>query len=268
MGEQGQENKDLQNHWQRQEKVEKKQIEVSDRTRVEPGRFLMRKTIVCLGLVASVAMVMAGPAWASRKQLAKRIEQATEYFQDLMEAPDYSIPQTLLQTCRGVIIIRQYKAGFVVGVKGGAGVVLVRDEKSKVWSPPAFVASGEGSFGFQIGGQAIDAVLLIMNREGMEMLARSKFKIGVDASAAVGPVGRDAAAKISPGTAILVYSRTRGLYAGAAFEGGVLVSDDKANEEFYGKKGITLRDILFRGAVKMPGEALPLVELLQKYASP
>jgi len=224
----------------------------------------MRKTVLyTLAFFLTVNVSLQ----AAPKELVRRLEKARQYLVTLMEAPDYSIPQTLLQSCYGIIILRQYRAGFLLGVKGGTGVVLVRDKKSKLWSPPAFVASGEGSFGFQIGGQAVDCVLLIMNEEGMEMLSKTKFKIGVDASAAIGPVGRDVAAKVSPGTAVLVYSRTRGAYAGASFEGGFLVSDDKANEEFYGKKGISLRDILFRQAVPMPKEALPLVEVLQKYSS-
>lgn len=226
---------------------------------------MAKKLLVGIGLMW---LVGGNFLWASQKELTKRIESAREYLKDLMAAPDRAIPQALLQDCKGVLVLRQYKAGFVLGVKGGVGVVLVKDENTRQWSPPAFITAGEGSFGFQIGGQAIDSVFLIMNKEGMDMLIKSKFKIGVDASAAVGPVGRDAAAKVSPGTAILVYSRAKGLYAGATFEGGFLVSDDKANEEFYKMPGISVRDILFRNRVKMPKVAKPLVADLERYSAP
>ena len=205
---------------------------------------------------------------ASRKRLVERIESAGDYINDIMESPDTSIPEELLEECRGIAILRQYKAGFILGVKGGSGVVLVKDEKTKMWSPPAFVATAEGSYGFQIGGQSIDAILLIMNKDGLDMLLKSKFKIGVDASAAAGPVGRDVGAKISADTAILIYSRAKGAYVGITFEGGVFVSDDKANEEFYGIKNIKVRDILFRNRVKMPEEAKPLIDTLMKYTTP
>ena len=98
------------------------------------------------------------------------------------------------------------------------------------------------------------------------LLNKTKFKIGVDASAAVGPVGRDAEVKISPGTAILAYSRAKGLYAGAAFEGGLLLSDNTANENFYNMENISLQDILFDKKVNMPAEAKPLVDSLNSYS--
>lgn len=201
---------------------------------------------------------------ASRRQLVNRINDANQYIEDMMEAPDTAIPQELMSKCRGIIILRQYKAGFILGIKGGFGVALARDENTHEWSAPSFVKSGEGSFGVQIGGQAIDSILLIMNREGMEMLMKTNFKIGVDASAAAGPLGRDAAVKIGPGTAILVYSRAKGLYAGATFEGGMLLSDDDANERFYGKR-LSSKDILFDRKVQIPAEAGKLIETLKKY---
>jgi len=102
----------------------------------------------------------------------------------------------------------------------------------------------------------------------MKMLLKAKFKIGVDASAAIGPVGRDAAAKVSPGTAFLIYSRAKGLYAGASFEGGFLVTDDDANARFYGVEHIKAKEILFHGKVEMPAEARHLVAALERYSRP
>ena len=157
---------------------------------------------------------------ASKKKLNKRIERAINYLEETMETPDTAIPSFLLKKTHGVVIIRQYKAGFIFGVKGGAGVALKKDNKTGKWSAPSFVASAEGSFGFQIGAEAIDAILLIMNKSGVESLLKAKCKLGVDASIAAGPIGRDAEAKIGPDTAFLVYARAKGLYGGLTLEGG------------------------------------------------
>jgi len=225
---------------------------------------MLKKLLLIAFGVMLILMPAEGHA-AGRRQLIGRIDDATRYVEDIMEAPDTAIPMELLSQCRGVIILRQYRAGFIFGVKGGYGVALARDENTREWSAPAFIKAGEGSFGFQIGGQAIDSIFLIMNREGMEMLTKTNFKIGVDASAAAGPVGRDAEVKLGPGTAILVYSRAKGLYAGATFEGGLLLSDDDANETFYDKKGISIKDILFERKAAIPPEAGKLVETLKQY---
>jgi SH3 domain-containing YSC84-like protein 1 len=227
----------------------------------------MRRSAIQAVLAAAALVCAVQFAYGDSKgSLAKRINNAKAYLEELTEAPDTAIPQSLMADCRGLVILRQYKAGFVIGVKGGQGIVLMKDEKTKAWSAPAFIKNGEGSFGFQIGGQAIDAIFLIMNKQGVEMLMKTRFKVGVDASAAAGPVGRDAAASVGPGTAILVYSRAKGLYAGAVFEGGFLVSDDDANATFYDRKGITSEDILFGGSVPVPKEAKPLIRKLEEYA--
>ncbi|MCM8764498.1 MAG: lipid-binding SYLF domain-containing protein [Candidatus Omnitrophica bacterium] len=220
------------------------------------------KMIAC----AAVSIFIASSVFAAPpKTLVKRIDKAKEFLDDIMEAPDTEIPAALIEKCRGIVIMRQYKAGFIFGVKAGFGVALARDEKTGQWSPPAFVRAGEGSYGVQIGGQAVDSIFLIMNKEGMEMLIRTKFKLGVDGSVAAGPVGRDASAKLGPGTAILVYSRAKGLYAGATIEGGVILNDDEANQQFYGIKGLTAQDILFAGAVEVPESAKGLINALQFY---
>lgn len=226
-------------------------------------RFFMKEKILLCSMVLffAASCVFAAPPRA----LVKRIDMAKMFLDDIMEAPDTEIPAALIKQCRGVVIMRQYKAGFIFGVKGGYGVALVRDEETGEWSPPAFVKAGEGSYGVQIGGQAVDSILLIMNKEGMEMLIKTKFKLGVDGSVAAGPVGRDAAAKLGPGTAILVYSRAKGLYAGATIEGGLILNDNDANEKFYGVKGITTQDILFKKAVEMPDAAKDLINALKMY---
>ena len=221
-------------------------------------------------LVLSVAcclfLIVTSNAYAiTKEKLTDRINRSNNYLEEIMEIPETSIPSTLLKSCQGIIIMRQYNAGFIFGAKVGQGVALTRDIKMRKWSAPSFVASAEASFGFQIGGQMADAVILIMNRFGVESLLFSKFNIGVDASLALGPVGRDAEAKIGPNTAFLVYSKSKGLYGGLTFEGGFISQDDRANEQFYGKK-ISARTIL-RNDDDVPDEAKELIRTLEKYSN-
>jgi len=201
----------------------------------------------------------------SKKKLNDRIERYNNYLEEVMEIPDTAIPSKLLKSCKGILIMRQYKAGFIFGAKGGAGVALKRDIKTGKWSAPTFVSNAEGSFGFQAGGQAIDAILLIMNKSGVESLLMTKFKLGIDASFAVGPVGRDAEAKLGPDTAFLVYSKAKGFYGGASFEGGIITQNNRANKKFYGRK-VTVKEI-FKGEVDVPEEANALINTLERYCN-
>jgi SH3 domain-containing YSC84-like protein 1 len=200
----------------------------------------------------------------SKKKLNERIERANNYLEEIMVIPDTAIPSTLLKSCHGIVIIRQYRAGFIFGVKGGAGVALKKDIETGKWSAPAFVANAEGSFGLQIGGQAIDAILLIMNKSGLESMLKVKCKLGVDASIAAGPIGRDAEAKVGPDTAFLVYSKAKGFYGGLTLEGGIITQDNGANERFYDRK-VTVKEI-FRNEVDVPDEAKELIKTLEKYS--
>ncbi len=219
-------------------------------------------TLVLIGTLFAGASVNA----ASHEELRQRIFDADEYLRETMEAADTKIPQDLIKKARGIIIMRQYKFGFIFGARGGHGVALARDEKTGEWSAPAFVKTGEGSFGFQFGGQAVDTIYLIMNRKGMEILDRSRFRIGGDLSVAAGPFGRDGELKFSPETAILAYSRSKGLFAGAAFEGGWLWEDREANASFYNKEDLRSHEILFKRNVPVPSEARPLIQTLEKYS--
>ena len=230
------------------------------------GRTVMNAYVKKVPLLTALCFCLVASAFAaSRFEVVDKLEGYRRFFIDFQQAPDAAVPNDLLANCYGVIIMRQYKAGFVVGVKGGDGVILMHDRHTGGWSAPAFIRSAEGSFGFQIGGQANDAIILIMNQEGVDMLLKTRFKIGVDASAAAGPVGRDISAKIGPGTAFLTYSRSKGLYAGAAFEGGAILNHDTYNRAMYGVS-VGLRDILIDRRVPTPPEAGPIIETLQTFA--
>ncbi len=202
----------------------------------------MYKIKYVLLLICCFSLITSNVYAASKEKLNARIESASNYVEEIMEIPETGIPSNLMKSCHGIIIMRQYRAGFIFGAKVGMGVALKRDITTDKWSPPAFVTSGEASYGLQIGGQAIDAVILIMNRVGLESLLSMKGKVGVNASIAVGPVGRDTDAKVGWDTAFLVYSKAKGLYGGLTFEGGAITQDNRANEKFYGRK-VTVNEI-------------------------
>ncbi len=224
------------------------------------------KIKIVLSIACCIFLAVTSNVYAiTKEKLTDRINRSNNYLEEIMEIPETSIPSTLLKSCQGIIIIRQYNAGFIFGAKAGQGIALTRDIKTRKWSAPSFVASAEVSFGFQVGGQMADAVILIMNRFGVESLLFSKFKIGVDASLALGPVGRNTEAKIGPNTAFLVYSKSKGLYGGLTFEGGFISQDDRANEQFYGKK-ISARKIL-QNEDDIPDEAKGLIRTLEKYSN-
>lgn len=166
----------------------------------------------------------------------ERLKTATTVLEEIMAAPDSAIPQGILKNAEAIAIIpNTIKAGFIFGGHRGKGVISSRNELDE-WSQPAFLTLTGGSFGLQIGGQAIDLVLVIMNRRGLETLLQNEFKIGGDASAVIGPVGRDieATTDLYLRAEILSYSRTRGLFAGITLKGSTIAADHDANERFYG----------------------------------
>ncbi|GAX60997.1 hypothetical protein SCALIN_C17_0030 [Candidatus Scalindua japonica] len=224
------------------------------------------KIKLILSVVCCFFLVVTSSTYAvSKDKLNNRIDRSNYFLEKIMEIPETSVPLTLMKSCHGIIIMRQYKAGFIFGVKGGMGVALKRDVETRKWSAPSFVTSGEASFGFQAGGQLTDTIILIMNKSGIESLLLTKFKLGVGAALAVGPVGRDTEAKIGQNTAYLVYSMAQGLYGGLVFEGGFISQDDNANREFYGRK-ISVKEI-FQNTDDIPDEVKALIRTLEKYSN-
>ena len=188
--------------------------------------------LVVAGLILHLG---AGLAIAQQDE-TERLENATTVFEEIMDAPDSAVPRAILDKAAAVAIIpNTVKAGFVFGAHRGKGVLSARNDQGE-WSQPAFLTLTGGSFGLQIGGQTIDLVLVIMNRTGLEKLLQNEFKFGGDASAVVGPVGRDAEATtdLYLRAEILSYSRTRGLFAGITLKGSTIRADRDANERFYG----------------------------------
>src|SRR5271169_4540135 len=165
-----------------------------------------------------------------------RIEAAGTILDEIQAAPDKGIPQEVLASAECVAVVPSLlNGGFVFGGRYGRGVASCRTEKG--WSAPAFFTIGGGSFGLQIGGQATDVVMLIMNKNGMDHLLASQFKLGADASPAAGPVGRHASADTDwkMRAEVLTYSRSRGLFAGLELNGAVIKQDKDSTRELYGR---------------------------------
>jgi lipid-binding SYLF domain-containing protein len=166
-----------------------------------------------------------------------RLREAIVVLDEVMGAEDKAVPKSILERAEAIAIFPGLlKAGFVVGGQFGRGLISVRDPVTKAWSSPGFLTITGGSLGFQIGAQAVDLVLVVQNRRGLDQLLQNQFKIGADASVAAGPVGRDvsAATDIQMRAQILTYSRSRGIFAGITLNGSTISQDRDANERFYG----------------------------------
>jgi len=197
-----------------------------------------------------------------------RLKNSYTVLKEILAMPDKGIPHDLLNKAVCVIIYPSVlKAAFIVGGSYGRGVITCRtgEGHNGSWSAPAMFALEGGSFGLQIGGQATDFVLLVMNDSGANSVLSSKVKLGADASVAAGPVGRDASAEtdIVMKAEILSYSRARGVFAGVSLEGSTMRSDDGANKSLYGKE-LSAKQIVQGGHVKIPAAGLSLIHLLDK----
>ena len=218
------------------------------------------------GLILSAALA-CGPVLASESKTSGRLDDAATLFSEVMGTPDRAIPQGLLNKAYCVVLVPGLKkAALVVGAKYGRGYAVCRAGGGEGWGPPAAMRIEGGSFGAQIGFSSSDVVLLIMNSGGMKRLTKSKFTIGAEATAAAGPVGRDATAQTDGfvGAEILSWSRSRGLFGGISLDGATMRNDIDENETLYGQRW-TSKQILTSGA-KPIAAADKLLEVLSKYS--
>ena len=215
----------------------------------------MKKVMFLLAMLSLGTLCWAGSA---REDATERLENATNVMHEIMGMPDKGIPEEVLEHAKCIAVVpHMVKGGFVFGGKGGKGVATCRTANG--WSAPAFITISGGSWGLQIGVEAVDVVLIIQNEKGMQKLLSSNFQIGADASAAAGPVGRHAEAgtdwKLD--TEILTYSRAKGAFAGLTLEGASLRQDDDSRHAIYGRN-VTTRAILL-GKVAPPAAAKPFL---------
>jgi lipid-binding SYLF domain-containing protein len=200
---------------------------------------LLRNIPPLLAASAAVLWLTQPAAAADPENELERLAKASETLTELVQTPDDRIPEHILKRAEAIVVIPNLiKGAFVVGAEKGKGVMSIRDGKTGGWSAPSFVAITGGSVGWQIGVQSVDLVLLVMNKDGVDDLLSSEFKLGGEGSVAAGPVGRtaQAATDATMGAKILAYSRAKGVFAGLSLQGSSLRDDKDANEDVYGRE--------------------------------
>ena len=196
----------------------------------------------------------------------KRAENAVRVLKEIMMAPDSSIPRDLLEKAHAIAVIPDVvKAGLVVGGRHGDGLISVKT-RDGTWSNPSFIGLTGGSIGFQAGVSSTDVVLVFRTQRGVDSIVHGKFTLGADASAAAGPVGRSATASTDAQlhAEIYSYSRSRGLFAGAALDGSAITIDNDANQAVYGQ-GVTARRIFEGGVTAVPNPVVDFRDRLEEY---
>src|ERR1700680_1385533 len=226
----------------------------------------MMKNLVLLTLFASFCSVaFAADNQPRESKAADRVQAAADVLNEIEGAPDSGIPREILGKAECVAVVpSMLKGGFIVGAKYGRGLASCRTPKG--WSAPAFFTVTGGSVGFQIGGQAVDLVMLIMNDDGMQHLLSSKFALGADASVAAGPVGRHAEGNTDwkMRAQVLTYSRARGIFAGVSLAGAFINQDKDSTRDFYGRM-VPFKTSL-KGEVDPPAGANAFLTALAKWA--
>lgn len=225
----------------------------------------MKKLLLLTLVVWLCSWAYAADEPAKESKASDRVQSAADVLNEIQSAPDSGVPNEILSRADCVAVVpSMLKGGFVVGGKYGRGLASCRTPKG--WSAPAFFTVKGGSFGFQIGGQAVDLVMLIMNNEGMQRLLSSQVALGADASVAAGPVGRHAEGNTDwkMRAQVLTYSRARGVFAGVSLNGAVLKQDKDSTRDFYGHM-VTFKAAL-TGEVDPPAAANPFLSSLAKWA--
>ena len=231
----------------------------------------MRRTIsyaLVLVMVLTWLFFPTAGFCAGKEKLANRIEDSTAIIEEMMRMPEIGIPTTVFSKCSGIAIFpKMLKGGFIWGAKYGQGILLHHDRQTNNWSPPAFFTIGGASWGLQIGGQAIDLILVLNGEDAIDGLLRGKLTLGGGVAVTAGPVGRDAeiAGDIMLKTGVFSYSRAKGAFAGMTLEGAVITPNNSSNQNFYGQ-GITAREILLTGGAKASAEGSALINTLKKYS--
>jgi SH3 domain-containing YSC84-like protein 1 len=217
-------------------------------------KYLLAITVMTLTLLQG----LSGPAAAFQGD----VDQAVTIIQRFQEIPESSIPPAVLRDAKGLAIMTVIKAGFVFSGRGGSGVVVARTKKG--WTGPSAIGTGGAGFGFQIGAQVTEFVIVLNTDAAVSAFSHGgNVTIGADVSAAAGPVGRTLEAGVMPTAAIYTYSRSQGLFAGVSLEGTVIAARDGANAKYYGK-AVSPRNIL-AGRVKPPSGARRLLNVLNRW---
>ncbi|HZP58738.1 MAG TPA: lipid-binding SYLF domain-containing protein [Opitutaceae bacterium] len=223
----------------------------------------MKKFLFCL-----LAACLAAPLSRAEDtfgELVGHLKNTESILRDFMGSPDTAIPPAVLSKARGIVIAHQFKAGFLIGFQGGYAVALVKKKDGR-WSVPGFMKAGEASLGLQIGGKASDIVYILTDEESTHRLLQTRFNVGADAKAVAGPHSSEVenSTEILK-TPVLIYTKSKGLYAGATIKGGYLTRDDTANQLFY-HTHYGLPEILYSDWITPAPEATPLMNYVQQIA--
>jgi lipid-binding SYLF domain-containing protein len=244
-----------------------------------PGKLLTMITNIRLRLLSQrilffifgcgivfTALGVPVPAWAqSASEEEFLVDKARFTLENFLSDPDMQWFRDHMKDARGILIVPQFiKGAFFIGGSGGSGILVIQDEKTNEWSYPAFFTLGGASFGLQFGGQASEVVLLVMTQKGIDSLMSTTLKLGVDASVAVGPIGRGVEGSTAPNLSaeLLSFSKAKGLFAGISLEGAVVAARDALNTNYY-KTPTKTMDILVRRSVSNP-QADPLLAVVKK----
>lgn len=224
------------------------------------------KRLLNITLLLVSFLIFNSQAAVAEDKWTRLVEESGKVLDEIQQMPDQGIPEDLMRSCSAIAIFpNTISAGLVIGGKYGQGIIMVRDSRGK-WSSPAIFTLAGGSLGWQIGGQATDFVLLIMNRRSVDGILQGKFKLGADATVAAGPVGRaaEASTDVQLKGGILSYSRSRGLFAGVKLEGAVITQHWDGDKALYGKS-VSAESILVKNKVNMPQSADDVLKVLNKY---
>ena len=212
---------------------------------------------------ASASQLAAAP---DRADLVTRVESCEALLQEFQRDPRIAVPASVLAKAKAIVIINQFKAGFIFGVKDGYGVIMVK-KASGQWSLPVLIAAGEASLGFQIGATSVETIYIITDDTTPRLLFKDRFRVGVDAKAVIGPKAAEAHNpdyKVIDAP-VLVYTRSAGVFAGATIKAGYITRNDEANFKLYNTQ-YTLPELLYSDWVKPPAEVQPLMNLMKKIA--
>jgi SH3 domain-containing YSC84-like protein 1 len=217
----------------------------------------MRVIYICMAVLVLGAMLLGvSPVWAD---MQGDVDQAATIIERFQAVPEKAIPQAVLKDARGLVIMTVIKAGFGISGRGGTGVVVART--SQGWSGPSAIGTGGAGFGFQIGAEVTEFVMILNTDAAVQAFSRDiNVTLGGDISVAAGPIGRTAEAAVTPIAAIYTYSRSQGLFAGVSLEGTVIGTRNDANAEYYGRR-VTPEEIL-SGKISPPPGAMRLVRVL------
>lgn len=217
------------------------------------------KKFFSFSLLAAILMAPVAANALPRSEYVERVETCEAVLQQFMASPETAIPADVLRRARGIIIVSQIRAGLMFGVKDGFGIIMVR-RPDNTWSVPALLAAGEGSFGIQLGVSANETIYILTDDATPRLLFNQRFHVGVDAKAVAGPkaASNEHSNLEILTTPVLVYDRSKGLYAGASVKAGYLTRNDDANRSLY-STNYTLPEILYSNWVTVPDEVKPLI---------